>query len=161
MLRGLQDTLFRFALSQLRDREAANEATQETAVRLLQAIERFDGRSRVTTWALGVALNVCRERRRARRFDSDRELSHVAASDCGSGERRAAERETAERLNDELDRLPPRQREAVTLRYFEGLSVRETAEAMRCSEGAVKASVWQALRRLRTELRSVIGEAPS
>jgi RNA polymerase sigma factor (sigma-70 family) len=61
--------------------------------------------------------------------------------------------EQRERLRATLADLPDRQREAVVLRFFEDLSVEETAAAMKCAEGTVKATVHQALRSLRNRLR--------
>ena len=155
LLRSLQDTIYRFTLAQLRDDEAAREATQETAVRMLQSIDRFHGGSRVTTWALGVARNVCRERRR-RRSPVDYDLALV--QDNYLPEEGVDQRDDAFRLQKGVDNLPTRQREAVILRYFQQLSISDTAAAMGCSEGAVKASLWQALRRLRGELKALIRE---
>lgn len=155
LLRGLQHTIYRFALAQLRDEEAAREATQETAVRILQGIQRFSGRSRLTTWALGVTLNVCRERRRKRPLAAC-ELSLVADDASAPADSLVDSADDARRLRQEIDRLPARQREAVVLRYFEQLSVRETAESMGCSEGAVKASLWQGLRKLKEALGATI-----
>ena len=51
--------------------------------------------------------------------------------------------------------LPERQREAVVLRFFEELSVEDTAELMKCAPGTVKATVHQALRALRGKLKQL------
>lgn len=149
LLRALQDPIYRFALAQLADPEAAAEATQETGLRLLRAIGRFEGRSRVTTWALGVALNVCREQRRKRTSNSDPEQIERTPDYAPSAESLLGQGEDQQRLQAALGGLAPRQREAITLRYLQQLSLAETAQAMGCSPGAVKATVWQALRRLR------------
>lgn len=55
-------------------------------------------------------------------------------------------------LQAALDCLPPRQRLAVVLRYYEGLSVKETAEMLGVREGTVKSQVFDALRSLRSAL---------
>jgi RNA polymerase sigma factor (sigma-70 family) len=52
-------------------------------------------------------------------------------------------------LQRALDSLPGRQRAAVVLRYYEGLSVAETAHALGVTEGTVKSQVFDALHRLR------------
>ena len=53
---------------------------------------------------------------------------------------------------DELQRLPPRQRAAVVLRYYEDLSEIQTAEILGCSVGTVKSQVSSALKRLNQNL---------
>jgi RNA polymerase sigma-70 factor (ECF subfamily) len=60
--------------------------------------------------------------------------------------------ETRQRLGQEIRRLPERQRDVVILRIYEKLSVRETAEAMICREGTVKALLNKAIRRLAREM---------
>jgi RNA polymerase sigma factor (sigma-70 family) len=52
--------------------------------------------------------------------------------------------------------LSERQREAVVLRFFEELSVEETAAAMECAPGTVKATVHQALRAMRNKLKQLL-----
>ena len=54
-------------------------------------------------------------------------------------------------LWDALGRLPRRQRAVVVLRYYEDLSVAETADALGCSTGTVKSQTFEAFAKLRTE----------
>lgn len=51
---------------------------------------------------------------------------------------RLTQRQILTAIEAELKRLPPRQREAFLMRYWEELSIAETAQAMRCTEGSVK-----------------------
>ena len=63
---------------------------------------------------------------------------------------RLEQAEDLNQLDEWLTQLPDRQREALTLRYLEQLSLRETAAAMGCALGTAKATIAQALGRLRT-----------
>ena len=54
----------------------------------------------------------------------------------------------------ELQKLPPRQRAALVLRYYEDLTEAQTAEVLGCSVGTVKSQVSDALKKLRTRLGS-------
>ena len=57
-------------------------------------------------------------------------------------------------IEDAVEKLPPRQREAFMLRYWEEFDVAETAEAMGCSEGSVKTHCSRAVHSLSTMLRA-------
>jgi RNA polymerase sigma-70 factor (ECF subfamily) len=155
LLSALQDVWFRFCLSQLRgDRDAAADATQETALRFLKQLGSFRGESQLQTWSLSIALNVVREQRRKRRMtddDANLALAQLAPERSSGG----AATDEAELLKQTLASLPARQREAVTLRFFEELSVEETAAVMNCATGTVKATVHQALRALREKLKQL------
>lgn len=153
LLRLLQDTLWRFCLSQLGQRIDAEEATQEAATRIVAHVDRFAEQSTVTTWALGIALNVCRELRRNRKRLAE-ELAMEPVGHDPSPNELLALTEQASAMHAALNQLPERQREVVVLRYLEQLSVEQTAVAMACETGTVKATLWQALRKLRQALVS-------
>jgi len=160
LLRWLQDPWYRLCLSLLGDVEKAREATQETAARFLRQLPLFRGDSSVRTWALGIAINVAREMRRSPRAmtgvaewdDLARSLADQRRASRPSPDVAAELAEQRDRLRAVLADLPDRQREAVVLRFFEELSVEETAAAMQCAAGTVKATVHQALRSLRQRL---------
>ncbi len=152
LLGGIQDTCYRFCCSQLGDGDAARDATQETALRLLQSLHRYQQRSAWDTWVLGIALNVCRQHRRQRRRRPAPLPDHHAELVDGGTEGPAArlrQREAIELVRQALCDLAPRQRQAVVLRFFERQSLEQTAQAMGCAVGTVKAAVAQALTRLR------------
>ncbi len=149
LLRELQDIIFRFCLVQLGDRELSRDATQETGLRILQSLSGFRGASRVKTWALGIALNVCREFRRERVRQTAEEFDDDWGALQATAEETVSRNEDLKRLAASMKRLTDRQREAVTLRFFEDLSVAETAEAMQVAPGTVKATVAQAIEKMK------------
>lgn len=149
LLRQNQDLIFRYCCSQLGDRDQAIEATQETAVRLVGAIARFEGRARLSTWILGIATNVCREFRRQdhkwRQLPEQEEANLVVSSDT----RPPPDAGEIQQLNVAIRQLPHRQREAIVLRYYEELSLSEIAGVMQVSVGTVKATISQAKGKLK------------
>jgi RNA polymerase sigma factor (sigma-70 family) len=155
LLRQLQDPWYRMCLSLLGgDAERARDATQETALRFLKQLPSYRGESRLTTWSLGIAINVVREMRRTagRAMLDDGQIADARPA-TGEGPREAASAgEERQLIRDALADLPDRQREAVVLRFFEELSVEETAAAMKCAEGTVKATIHQALRSLKKKI---------
>ena len=155
LLTALQDVWFRFCLSQLRgDRDRAADATQETGMRFLRQLSSFRGESQLQTWSLSIALNVVREIRRSRGYETLDAAPEPAGNTMSAVMRLVDEDESAV-LKQTLASLPDRQREAITLRFFEELSVEETATIMQCAAGTVKATVHQALRSLREKLKQL------
>jgi RNA polymerase sigma-70 factor (ECF subfamily) len=166
LLRELQDVWFRFCLGMLRDADLARDAAQETALRFLRQLPGFRAESQLRTWSLSIAVNVVREMRRGRRppisdadFDFDQLTPQRSAggSSDGPGACDALERaEAQDLLRATLRELPERQREAITLRFFEELNTEQTSTAMGCAAGTVKATLHQALRALRTKMTQLM-----
>lgn len=158
LLRSLQDVWFRVAVSLLRDQELAQDAVQESALRFLKSLPSFRGDSQLQTWSLGIVINVARELRRKNRNPGDLPELRLAAerSSASPSDVSAVQTEEALKLRDALECLPERQREAVVLRFFEDLSVEDTAAAMNCAQGTVKATVHQAMRALKEKLSQLV-----
>lgn len=161
LLRELEDPWYRMCLSLLGKPDEARDATQETGLRFLRQLSGFRGESQLRTWSLGIALNVVREMKRsAGRMAVVADAGGMADERHYGGDWSPADAveaaESREALRDTLAVLPDRQREAIVLRFFEDLSVEDTAALMRCAPGTVKATVHQALRSLRRRLSQLV-----
>ncbi len=126
----------------------AEDVLQDSYMKAWDALGagRFDGRAQMRTWLYRIVVNgamdVLRARKR-RSQASDEGLAQEAAEN--TADVRAALRE----LSAWLQELPPDQRTALVLKELEGLTSKEIAEIMGCSEGAVE----QRLVRARAALR--------
>ena len=91
--------------------------------------------------------------------DDDHDPLDTLAADSASNETvnpevQVSQAQTLKAIEQALERLPARQREAFLLRYWEELDVAETAEAMGCSEGSVKTHCSRAVHALAETLRA-------
>ena len=88
--------------------------------------------------------NVCREFNRRERFEFV-PLSEDIGDDRFDPARQAMAQRRLEDVLHRISRLPDRQRDVVLLRVFEGLSVKETANVLRCRQGTVKTHLHRAM----------------
>ncbi len=147
--------------------DEADDLVQEVWQRVIGKRSTYRGTGSFRGWLYRVARSVCvdHSRRgsatRTRREELDAQLQAEAVADVRAQAASAATKTpgavAAERLalravRDAVGELPPRQREVVTLRIIEGMSTRETAEIMGCAQGTVKASLSQAIGKLRDRL---------
>ena len=152
---AMQDKLYRFGLAHGLGAADAAEATQETLLRAYRGRSRWRAGGDAAAWMYGIALNVTREFRRRRRgrvggLDLELLLAAPGRGNPAGGD--AAD--DLRQLGTAIAALPPRQREAVTCRYLLEMSVRDTAGAMGCAEGTVKAAVAAALENLRKAFKT-------
>ena len=152
IVNSLADPWYRLAISMLGNADLARDAAQECALRFLSDLGRFRGDSSLKTWAMGIAINVVREFRRGQWKMRLVPKDFDAPDGSDPVELHAEQGEEKDRLRRLLADLPERQREALVLRFFEDLSVEETAKVMGCAEGTIKATVHQALRSLKEKL---------
>lgn len=140
------DRVYRFALSLTRSPDLAEEVLQETMMAVWKGAKRFKGRSKVTTWLLGIAknqaYNLLRMEERGKRLPDA--TDHVPDP--------AGEAQMSVRVERALDTLPEAQREVLHLVFYENLTVRETAELLGVPEGTVKSRMHHARRKLAKEL---------
>lgn len=152
------------ALRVLRNASEAEEVVQETFVEVWKRAAQYDGtRGGPQAWILTIARTRAIDRLRSR--DSARRTAQAAAVEPESGRlpvplELVEQRQDRERVALALESLPPEQRAAIELAYFEGLSHREIAEKTQTPLGTVKTRMRLALEKLADRLRDASGGRP-
>lgn len=144
-----RERLYRLAYSLLGD-SAAEDAVQETFIRLWTRARRYNPRYSLATWLYTLCCRLCYDelRRRRRHYKMMMQVADTMI-DASSLE--------AEELRLLLQRvtaaLPPKQRVVYQLREIEGFSTEDTAVAVRMTPDQVKANLWAARTTVKEKLK--------
>jgi RNA polymerase sigma-70 factor (ECF subfamily) len=126
-------------------REDADDLLQETWVRVARSAKSFDTARRFRSWIYGIATNLARDLFR-RRVTKERALRTLATNPPATAGADSADRGE---LRARIAELPESMRAVLLLRYYEGMSEAEMAEALEIPRGTVKSRLHAALRELR------------
>ncbi|NOY25158.1 MAG: sigma-70 family RNA polymerase sigma factor [Oligoflexia bacterium] len=151
-------TVYRFALRMMRNEQDAHDAAQETMVKVLRNLQRYDKRWRFQTWVLSIARNTCIDEFRRRKRKSYKEAPDIADDSPGPMEL-TSRRERASSLHTAMGDIPPMYREVLVLYHFEHLKYREIADLLDLPIGTVMNRIFRARKKLRTAYQVVTGDA--
>jgi len=162
LVRLYRPRIFRFMMASLRDRESAENLTQDCFVRAYQARHQFRGAASLTTWLMQIAANLIRDHENSRRLKFWRRhlgavpdfagLSDWIPDGQSSPEAAAAAREQVEAVWSAVRRLSERQRTVFLLRFVEEMDLQEIAAVTGMKEGTVKSHLFRALQAVRAKL---------
>lgn len=161
--------IYRLALKIIGDSQDAEDILQETFIKALRNLPSFEGRSSLATWLHRITVNeaLMQIRRQKNNLIS---LDEEPAGDEGSTEplqivdwnhlpeEDLLSVEARQHLDQAIGKLSPLLRVVFVLRDIEGLTVRETAEALNLTETAVKTRLLRARLRLRDDLTAYFGK---
>lgn len=164
LIRPCEKPIYFLLLSMLKNEADAEDAAQETAIKVYRNLHLFRGDSQFRTWVLSIARNEGLGR--LRKLGSLREDSLDAETDDATGDYtpavltcwREIPAETLERqqlgeiLRQAVQKLPEIYRNVVLLRDIEEMDIRETATALAISEAAVKVRLHRARAMLQRDL---------
>jgi len=150
----------------VRDRELAEDLAQDTFIKVLNALDRYDPKQKFSSWIFKIAHNTAIDRLRKREVDTlsldgspnartadDVEATRiVVASTEESPEEYAASREIGTEIERALARLRPEYRTAIMLWHIEDRPYEEIAEIMEIPLGTVKTFIHRARNELRKHL---------
>lgn len=158
LFQELYDPLWRSVMRMVGDEALARDFAQESFIRIWERREALDPalslKALLYRTVRNLALNALRDdqTRRVLLRDSASAFRAVLPSAPVSAEARLTAHELAEQLQRCINELPPRQREALCLSRFDGLSHEEIAEVMGCAPRTVNNHLVRALEQLRNRL---------
>lgn len=146
-----QKSLLRLAYRVVGDLETAQDVVQESFMKAYQKISAFEGRSAFKSWIFQITLNTAKNKLRGRRPEFV-DIEKASLSDKTNLEADLMSGDLKILVQTEINRLPDRQRMALSLRIFDDLSFAEIAEVMKCPYDTAKANYRHALIKMRQYL---------
>ncbi|MFX3673975.1 MAG: RNA polymerase sigma factor SigX [Paenisporosarcina sp.] len=150
--------VFQFLMYLVKNRQTAEDLMHEVYVRVLKAYSRFEGKSSEKTWLFSIAKNVAIDHfrknavRKRHLFDFfDWEKTELRATGPLPDEM-AEMNDEMKNLLQALEECTGNQKLVVIMRYFQDLSITETAQILGWTEGKVKTTQHRAIHKLRDKL---------
>ena len=144
-------SIMRFAHRLIGDATEAEDVAQDTFLRLWRHADRWEPKAKLTTWLHRVAYNLAVDRLRARRDMPVAQLPERADA-RSEAPAQMEQQQTSKAVNDALASLAERQRTAIALVYYQGLSNREAADVMGVQVDALESLLARGRRALRSKL---------
>ncbi|MCM8710749.1 sigma-70 family RNA polymerase sigma factor [Clostridium sp. SYSU_GA19001] len=140
-------TILRFVYNILKDREAAEDITQEVFITVYNKLYTFDKNYKFSNWIFQIARNKCIDyiRKYKRVYEANVEETRDIASSLISPEQSVEFKETKKLVENFLNTLNDVDKQIIILRYSnENITFRDMAEIMKMTESAVKRRYYKA-----------------
>ncbi len=158
-----QTPVYNLCYRMLGEPESAEDAAQESFLRVYQNIARYDRQRPFATWLLSIAAHYCIDRLRRRKFsiisidaerDDDERPVEFPDVSAPNPEQEAVRREEQEALQIVLQQLDPKDRAAVILRYWYDFSEIEISQSLSLTVSAVKSRLHRARKEIARRLQA-------
>lgn len=155
-----KDRVYSIAFHYSGNEATARDVTQQVFLKLFTTINQFREGSQFTTWLYRIVANACMdEHRKRRRFVTlDSEIDIMDIKTRGSQVERIYRREIAESVRRAIGELTPKLRIPILLKYVEGMSYDEIADALGLSMGTVSSRLNRGHKMLARKLEHLRGE---
>lgn len=134
----------------LKDHTLAEDAVQETFIKVYKSLPRFRGECSEKTWITRILINTCRDMNKSAWFThTNRSLQPENLPE----EAVPCNEEASDRLSDALWQLPPKMKEVILLYYYHNMTMPEISRALRISPATVSRRIKNACQRLQDIMR--------
>lgn len=152
LIEKYQHRLLRYLLHLTGRREMAEDLFQETWIRVLERGRQYDGKHEFCAWLFTIARNLTIDSMRRKQMSSLDTMTHeddapfdVADTGLASALELALQREQNEQISAGMTHLAAEYREALVLRFQEGMSLAEIADVTGAPMGTVKSRIYRGL----------------
>lgn len=162
LIKRYEKPLFAYAFRVVQQRNAAEDAFQETFLRVFRKRDSYRPGALFRPWLYTICLNICRDalRARSRRPESELEKAALFVADAQPGpETLSTQSMLAARIQSAIEKLPEKQREVFLLSYYQQLQYPEISEILEIPVGTVKSRMFHASRFLAEQLKDYRGQA--
>lgn len=156
--------VFQFLFYMVKNRETAEDLVQEVYIRVLKSYSKFQGKSSEKTWLFSIARNVAidwfrkQKNWKQRLIDKFDWTEQQIKDDRPFPEEISLQKEELRLIMKCLNKCTLNQRIVIIMRYFNELSISETAESLNWSESKVKTTQHRALKALKGYLQEMMEE---
>src|SRR6266403_172379 len=158
-------SVFNVAYRMTGNREDADEIVQETFLRAYKSLDRFESRSRFSTWIYRIAVNRCLDFLEKKKItgsytisddpDPEEQTIQLPTKDAGP-DRMLLSKEAKTKISEAMQALTPTERIAFTLRHMDGQSIEEISKVLKVRENAAKNTIFRAVKKLRLALEPLV-----
>ncbi|MBK8610578.1 MAG: sigma-70 family RNA polymerase sigma factor [Chitinophagaceae bacterium] len=152
-----KDMVFSLSLKLIRNREEAEEAAQDSFVKVFRSLNKFKGDSKFSTWLYKVTYNTgldqVKKNKRTQPVLAIDEYTEAEVKELSSFIDRIEESERKQVIQNCLDQLPNEDNFLLTLFYFEEQSVKEIAKIMGINDNHVKIKLHRGRKKLATVIK--------
>jgi RNA polymerase sigma-70 factor (ECF subfamily) len=146
--------IYSYLWRMLRDPQDAEDTLQETFLRAFRGFPRLREDSNYRAWLYKIATNVAYTHLKHRTRHTSN-ITDLTESNVISNPIDFQQKELLEIVLTAVETLPHKQRAALLLRNYQGLSFDEIGETLGCSPESARANLYQALKKLRAQLTEV------
>jgi RNA polymerase sigma-70 factor (ECF subfamily) len=150
------EKIVNLAFAMVGDRHEAEDVAQEAFVRAYRGLDRFERRAKFSSWLYQIALNLCKDRLKARsrhaRPTDDEQLVAIGGDPREQAPRAVIEDELSGKMREAINRLPYLYRESFVLRHLQGLDYEVVASITGVPADTVRVRAYRAREMLRESL---------
>jgi RNA polymerase sigma-70 factor (ECF subfamily) len=157
LVRAHQRGLYAIVFSMLKDHDATDDVVQDSFVKAYKHLESFEGRSSFKSWLYSIAINTAKNAMKSEALRDQVDFDKVVLQSTPRMGENLEAQQLQTVLAEQIEKLPEKQKMALTLRIFDELPFKEIAEIMECPYDTAKANFRHAINSLRKHAK-LIGE---